>query len=70
MPSGFRFALKAPQRITHFQRLVGAAEALAAFVEAADVLGERLGPLLFLALGGWLAFGRFRRGDADGEGEA
>ena len=29
-----------------------------------------LGPLLFLGLGGWLAFGRFRRSDADREGEA
>ena len=27
------------------------------------------GPLLFLALGGWLAFGRFRRGETDGESE-
>lgn len=26
-----------------------------------------LGPLLFLGIGGWLAFGRFRRGDGDGE---
>lgn len=30
-----------------------------------------LGPFLFLLLGGWLAFGRFRRdGDEAGEGEA
>ena len=29
-----------------------------------------LGPLLFLLLGGWLAFGRFRRGESGEEGEA
>ena len=29
-----------------------------------------LGPLIFLGLGGLLAFGRFRRGDSEGEGEA
>ncbi len=29
-----------------------------------------LGPLLFLAIGGWLAFGRFRRGASDGEDAA
>jgi cytochrome c-type biogenesis protein CcmH len=29
-----------------------------------------LGPLLFLGIGGWLAFGRFRRGDGEGEDEA
>ncbi len=29
-----------------------------------------LGPLLFLALGGWLAFGRFRGNDSDGEDAA
>ena len=28
-----------------------------------------LGPLLFLIAGGWLAFGRFRRGEADDSGE-
>jgi len=43
----FRFALKAPQRITHQLRLAGAEETSRRFVEVAQTLGARLGPLLF-----------------------
>lgn len=46
-PLNFRFALKAPQRITHFARLRGVKETLDYFIETAAVLGERLGPILF-----------------------
>jgi uncharacterized protein YecE (DUF72 family) len=46
-PAHFRFALKAPQRITHFARLHGTGETLNYFLETADALGERLGPVLF-----------------------
>src|SRR4051812_5877321 len=47
VPADFRFALKAPQRITHIRRLSDAAEPLAEFLAVAAVLGKRLGPLLF-----------------------
>lgn len=48
VPAGFRFALKAPQRITHFKRLKPeAADDTAWFLEVAATLGERLGALLF-----------------------
>jgi uncharacterized protein YecE (DUF72 family) len=46
-PANFRFALKAPQRITHFARLRGTRETLDYFIETASALGERLGPVLF-----------------------
>lgn len=46
-PPGFRFVLKAPQRITHFQRLQGVEENVLFFLNSAIVLGEKLGPLLF-----------------------
>jgi uncharacterized protein YecE (DUF72 family) len=46
-PDGFRFTLKAHQRITHFKRLEGAAEDVAALVGAAAGLGDRLGSILF-----------------------
>lgn len=47
VPADFRFVLKAPQRITHIQRLKDAGELVSQFVEAAGTLEERLGPLLF-----------------------
>ncbi|MGH2724218.1 MAG: DUF72 domain-containing protein [Actinomycetota bacterium] len=46
-PEGFRFALKAHQRITHTLRLADADEAVGAFLERARGLGDRLGPILF-----------------------
>lgn len=46
-PPGFRFALKAPQRITHFAKLRNAADSLDYFIGTAGALGERLGPILF-----------------------
>ncbi len=47
VPETFRFVLKAPQRITHQKKLVGAEDDLRYFTEAAAALGPKLGPLLF-----------------------
>jgi len=46
-PPVFRFALKAPRRITHDARLVGAGDALRVFLDAAGTLGSKLGMILF-----------------------
>jgi uncharacterized protein YecE (DUF72 family) len=46
-PAGFTYVLKAPQRITHFGRLLDVDEPLRYFCDAARTLGDRLGPLLF-----------------------
>ncbi len=48
-PEGFRFSFKAPQRITHFQRLRDSRETVAEFVAALQParLAGKLGPLLF-----------------------
>jgi uncharacterized protein YecE (DUF72 family) len=46
VPAEFRFALKAPQKITHIRRLAGAGELVSSFFEVAGTLKERLGPLL------------------------
>jgi uncharacterized protein YecE (DUF72 family) len=47
VPDGFRFALKASQRITHQKRLKEAGDAVDYFFRVATTLGDRLGPTLF-----------------------
>lgn len=47
VPPDFKFALKAPQRITHLQRLQGVEDSVSFLCDVAGVLKQRLGPLLF-----------------------
>jgi uncharacterized protein YecE (DUF72 family) len=47
VPPGFRFVLKASQRITHYQRLKQTDDSLGYLLEVAGALGGRLGALLF-----------------------
>ena len=47
VPADFRFVLKAPQRITHIKRLKDVGDPLAQFLEVANTLKERLGPVFF-----------------------
>ena len=47
VPPGFRFALKAWQRITHQKRLKECGEFVTAFAEVARTLGPQLAPVLY-----------------------
>jgi len=47
VPEGFRFVLKAPQRITHFARLKLEDDSLDYFLRTANVMADKLGPTLF-----------------------
>jgi uncharacterized protein YecE (DUF72 family) len=47
VPEGFRFALKASQRITHIKRLKEVSEEVRFLVGAARQLGAKLGPILY-----------------------
>ncbi len=47
VPADFKFVLKAPQRITHLQRLKDAGDSVSYLLNVAGVLKQRLGPLLF-----------------------
>lgn len=46
-PPSFRFVPKAPQQITHRQKLAGSAETVAHYAKVLAVIAERLGPTLF-----------------------
>ena len=47
VPAAFKFALKAPQRITHIKRLKDSKELVSHLFKVAAVLKKRLGPVLF-----------------------
>jgi uncharacterized protein YecE (DUF72 family) len=47
VPTDFRFVLKAPQQITHRQRLRAAGDSVSGLLDVAGALKKRLGPLLF-----------------------
>ena len=46
-PEKFRFALKAPRRITHWSKLRDCSDTLEYFCKVITGLGDRLGPVLF-----------------------
>ncbi len=46
VPQAFRFALQVPQQITHQERLDDPLPVLRRFLERADLLDDRLGPIL------------------------
>jgi uncharacterized protein YecE (DUF72 family) len=46
-PAKFRFALKAPQKITHWSKLRDCADTMRYFCDVVSGLGEKLGPVLF-----------------------
>ncbi len=47
VPSGFMFAVKAPQIITHIKRLKNVSEETRYFLTVLAGLGKKLGPVLF-----------------------
>jgi uncharacterized protein YecE (DUF72 family) len=47
VPASFKFALKAPQQITHIKRLNEVDAPLEIFLNVAQTLGTQLGPVLF-----------------------
>ncbi len=59
VPGDFVFALKAPQVITHIKRLKNVQQETDRFIDSAQELGTKLGPLLFQLPGNfWFDFSR------------
>lgn len=48
VPAGFKFSLRVPQQVTHERRFVESDRLLQRFLERADLLEEKLGPLLLV----------------------
>jgi uncharacterized protein YecE (DUF72 family) len=46
-PENFRFALKAPQKITHWSKLRDCGDTMRYFFDVVSGLGQKLGPILF-----------------------
>lgn len=53
VPDDFLFAVKANRYITHMKKLKDSDDPLKNFVERVQVLGDKLGPLLFQLPGNW-----------------
>jgi uncharacterized protein YecE (DUF72 family) len=53
VPPGFRFAMKGSRFITHMKKLKDPVPALAKFFERADLLGRKLGPIVFQLPPNW-----------------
>ncbi len=52
-PSHFYFAVKGSRFLTHMKKLANAQEGLNRFLDAVDVLGSKLGPILFQLPPNW-----------------
>ncbi len=52
-PSNFRFAVKGSRFLTHMKKLKDASVGLTRFLDAVEVLGEKLGPILFQLPPNW-----------------
>ncbi len=54
-PRGFRFAVKASRYITHMKKLTDPSRSVTRFFEVVDLLGAKLGPILFQLPPRWRA---------------